>query len=117
MRALVAAVTAASIGVAHADDAPLTIEQAVKLALTKNERSQIAELDVVIAEAAVTRAWVSFLPVINAGASDTVRPRDTPVNVAVAQVSLNQPLIDPTAFPRLAVAKHNLSRPARPVAR
>lgn len=88
---------------------PMTIEQAVKLALTKNERVQIADLNVVVADAAVTRAWVSFLPVLQAGASDTVRPRDTPVNVAQAQVSLSQPLIDPTAFPRLAVAKHNLT--------
>jgi outer membrane protein TolC len=112
MRALVAAVTAAGFvvgtGPARADDGPLTIELAVKLALTKNERAQIADLNVVVADAAVTRAWVSFLPVLNATAGDTLRPRDTPKNIATGQVTLSQPLIDPTAFPRLAVAKHQL---------
>lgn len=109
MRARWAAI-AIAVGQAQAVRAdPMTIEQAVKLALTKNERAQIADLNIVVADAAVTRAWVSFLPVLQAGASDTVRPRDTPVNVAQAQVSLSQPLIDPTAFPRLAVAKHNLT--------
>jgi len=112
MRALVAAVTAAGLAVgrasAHADGAPLTIELAVKLALANNERGQIADLNVVIADAAVTRAWVSFLPVLNASAADTLKPIDSPVNVATGQVSVSQPLVDPTAFPRLAVARHNL---------
>jgi len=63
---------------------------------------------VVIADAAVTRAWVSFLPVLNANAADTLKPIDAPVNVATGQVSVSQPLVDPTAFPRLAVARHNL---------
>ncbi len=112
MRLVVAAVTSAGFVIgatsAWADDAPLTIEQAVKLALTQNERAEIADLNVVVADAAVTRAWVSFLPVLQATAGDTVRPRDTPVNVATGQISLSQTIIDPTAFPRLAVAKHQL---------
>src|SRR3954462_11695485 len=102
MRALVAAVAAAGIvagpSPARADDG-LTIETAIKLALTQNERAQISDLNVVVADAAGTRAWVSFLPVINAQAGDAVRPRDTPTNLATGQVTLSQPLIDPTAFP------------------
>jgi len=92
---------------AHADDS-LTLDQAIKLALTRNERAAITDLQAVEADAAVERAHVAFLPVLNATGNDTVRPRDTPKNAAQGALTLQQPLIVMSAFPLLAQAKHNL---------
>jgi len=94
--------------VARADDA-LTLDQAIHLALSRNERAAIAELQQVQADAAVDRAHVAFLPVLNASGNDTVHPiDDAPKNTASGQLTLTQPLIVMTAFPLLAQAKHNL---------
>src|SRR4051812_46798264 len=92
---------------AHAEES-LTLDQAIQLALTRNERAQISELQTVQADAAVDRAHVAFLPVLNASGNDTIRPRDTPKNAAQGSLTLQQPLIVPSAFPLLAEAKHNL---------
>ena len=92
---------------AHADDS-LTLDQAIKLALTRNERAAITDLQTVVADAAVERAHVAFLPVLNATGNDTIRPIDDPKNTANGSLTLNQPLIVLTAFPLLAQAKHNL---------
>lgn len=92
---------------AHADDS-LTLEQAIKLALTRNERAAITDLQQVEADAAVDRAHVAFLPILNANGNDTLRPRDAPKNAAQGSLTLNQPLIVLTAFPLLSQARHNL---------
>src|SRR5580658_7209420 len=44
--------------------ANLTIERAVELAATRNERAAIADLNVVVADAAVVKARVALLPVV-----------------------------------------------------
>jgi outer membrane protein TolC len=97
----------ASATAAHADE-PLTLDQALRLALTRNERSAIADLEIATAEASVARARVAFLPGLNASGNDTLHPIDTPKNTANGSLTLTQPLIVPSAFPLLDQAKHNL---------
>jgi outer membrane protein TolC len=92
---------------AHADDS-LTLDQAIQLALTRNERAAISDLQTIQADAALERAHVAFLPVLNASGNDTIRPIDTPKNSAQGSLTLNQPLIVMSAWPLLAQAKHNL---------
>jgi outer membrane protein TolC len=87
----------------------LRLEDAIQLALTRNERAQIAELNVVIADAGVARARAAFLPVLSASGNDTLHPRDTPLDTANGTLTLNQPLIEPTAWPLYDQARHELS--------
>lgn len=91
----------------RADDS-LTLDQAINLALTRNERSQIADLQVEQADAAVSRARTAFLPVLQANGNDTYRPRDEPTNTIQGTLQLSQPIIAPSAFPLLSQAKHLL---------
>jgi outer membrane protein TolC len=92
---------------AYADES-LTLDQAIQLALTRNERAQISDLQTVEADAAVERAHVAFLPVLSASGNDTIHPIDTPKNTAQGSLTLQQPLIALSAFPLLSQAKHNL---------
>jgi outer membrane protein TolC len=92
----------------RADDS-LTLDQAIQLALSRNERAQITDLQIVQADAAVERAHVAFLPVLNASGNDTIRPRDKPVNTLQGSLQLSQPIINMPAFPLLEQAKHNLA--------
>lgn len=87
----------------------LRLEDAIQLALTRNERARIAELDVVIADAGVARARTAFLPVLSASGNDTLHPRDTPRDTANGALTLNQPLIEPPAWPLYDQAKHELA--------
>jgi len=92
----------------RADDS-LTLDQAIQLALSRNERAQITDLQIVQADAAVDRAHVAFLPVLNASGNDTIKPRDKPVNTLQGSLQLSQPIINMPAFPLLEQAKHNLA--------
>jgi len=87
---------------------PLRLEDAIQLALTRNERAAIANLDVVVADAGVTKARVAFLPVLQATGSGAYRPRDKPIDTAQGALTLNQPLFAPSAFPLDDQAKHAL---------
>jgi outer membrane protein TolC len=87
----------------------LRLEDAIQLALTRNERARIAELEIVIADAGVAKARVAFLPVLAASGNDTLHPRDTPRDTASGTLTVNQPLFVPSAWPLYAEAKHNLS--------
>ncbi len=88
----------------------LTLEDAVRLALTKNERAQISDLNVKVVEAGVLKARAAFLPVVNANGNNTLRPRDkSPIDVTSAQLAVNQPLIVPSAYPLYSQAKENLA--------
>jgi outer membrane protein TolC len=87
----------------------LTLEQAVQLALGRNERAAISELNVEVADAGVARARVAFLPVLAATGSGNWAPEDKqPTKTAKGQLSLNQPLIVPPAWPLYDQAKHAL---------
>jgi outer membrane protein len=96
---------------AQAED--LSLETVVKVALTRNERAEIAAQSVVAADAAVTKARAAFLPTVNMSAVETpleiqqsgkVLLRD---NVANAALTLTQSLFNATSFPLYASAKHS----------
>ena len=104
---LVVAATTLIISPARADS--LTLDQAIELALTKNERAAIADLNVVQAEAAVSRARVAFMPVLSASGNGTLKPLDkAPIDTASGNLTVNQPLLVWSAFPLLDQAKHAL---------
>lgn len=88
----------------------MRIADAVSLALTRNERARISDLNVVVAEANVERARAGFLPVVTAGATDqqhAYAPSDhASNNLANASVVINQPLINASAYPLYAQAKN-----------
>ena len=94
---------------ARADD--LSLQSVVKLALSRNERAEIADQSVISADAAVAKARAAFLPSIALGASETFRPQDVNTTVrdtaAAATLTLSQPLLNATAFPLYASAKHS----------
>ena len=85
---------------AAAQEAPLTIERAVQLALERNERAAIADTTVEAAEARVSRARTAFLPRVDINgnwrndfeADSTDRTLQTAANVS-------QPLFDARIFP------------------
>jgi len=96
---------------ARAEDAPamLRIEDAVQLALSRNERAKISDLNVRVAEVAVTRAVSPFLPSATFSANDTQRPADVvrqgPNNIGTAAVTITQPLLNVAAIPLFEQAK------------
>jgi outer membrane protein TolC len=119
-----AAVAAVLAGRAQAADAAppagsagaLRLEDAVHLALTRNERARISDLNVVVSEAAVEKARTAFLPLLTAQGNDVQHAYagtdKTPNNIAQATVTLTQSVINASAFPlysqarRLADAQH-----------
>jgi outer membrane protein TolC len=100
--------SAAGEGAPAAAGAPMHLEDAVQLALTRNERARISDLNVTVAEAAVERARTAFLPVLTAVASDTqhANPTTGPNQVGQATATINQPLVNAPAFPLYAQAKN-----------
>ena len=102
------AVIAIASNLAHAE-ASLTLDQAIRLAMTRNERAAIAKLDVTIAEAELANARTAFLPVVDASGNAAYRPRADPELSAEAAVALTQPIFAPSAFPLHSQAKHLLA--------
>lgn len=95
-------------GRVHAE-APLTLHGAIELALTRNERAAIADLGTSIAKAELSGARTRFLPVLEHTSGASYRPLADDRLGVEARLSLTQPLLDPTAFPLLAEAKHALA--------
>lgn len=100
---------------APAEPVSLQLEDAVHLALTRNERSRIADLDVTVSDAGVQRARTAFFPLLTASGNDVLHPqRPTragvaqPSNVGTATLTLAQPLFNPSAFPLYAQAVDQL---------
>lgn len=108
-RVALAAVAMLSAREAMAQEAPgqLTLDQAVKLTLSRNERARISDLQVVVADAAVERAFTAFLPVLSTQASGTQHAsvQKPPSNSGQAAVTLSQPILNAPAFPLYAQAK------------
>jgi outer membrane protein TolC len=108
---LAPAVTAAPVP-ARAEEGPLSLEDAVKLALANNERAMKAPLRVEAAQGSLERARAAFLPTL--GASETGSILSQPVNstgrilTGTGQVQLTQPLFNLPAFPLYAQARHEL---------
>jgi outer membrane protein TolC len=87
---------------------PLRIEDAVQLALTRNERAKVSDLQVVVAEAAVERARAGFLPVIALSGNDQqhlTTTGSTPSNVGTSSFIVNQPIVNAPAWPLYSQAK------------
>ena len=80
----------------------------MQLALTRNERARISDLNVVVADAAVEKARVGFLPVLTFNGNDAqtaLVATAQPHNVATGSVVLTQPIINASAYPLYAQAK------------
>ena len=106
---------------AWAQGAELRIEDAVNLALTRNERAKIADLNVTVAEASLARARTAFFPTVLVNGAFTTRPDDvvdpkktaSPIlgannsnaNLAAA---LNQPLLNASSIMLYAQARQQL---------
>ena len=87
----------------------LRLEDAVRLAQTRNERARQANLRVDVAEAQVARARTAFLPTLVASGNATLRAQEDPAGEHLSSsgaITLTQPLIDVAAFPSLAEARH-----------
>ncbi|HEY0372103.1 MAG TPA: TolC family protein [Thermoanaerobaculia bacterium] len=88
-----------------AQEAPLTLERAVSLALERNERSAIADTTVEAAEARVSRARTAFFPRVDIlGNWRTDYPDPTERTLSTSAL-LTQPLFDARAFPLFRVAR------------
>jgi outer membrane protein len=87
----------------------MRLVDAVNLALTRNERARISDLNVLVAEAGVERARAGFLPVITALGTDQqhayASTDKTPNNIGNASLTLNQPIINAPAFALYGQAK------------
>ena len=114
------AVLFATVRAAQADPTtggrPLRIEDAVELALARNENSKIADEQVHVADAAVEKARTAFLPVLSATATDTARPYNivkagstvVPYNTGTGNATIAQPLLNASAWPLLRQAQRLL---------
>ncbi|HEY4180311.1 MAG TPA: TolC family protein [Kofleriaceae bacterium] len=87
----------------------LTLDQAIQLAMTRNERAEIAKLDVTIADAQLAQARTAFLPIVDASGQAQYRPRNDPSVTANGTLALSQPIYQPTTFSLYAQAKHTLA--------
>ena len=100
---------------ARAQEPDLSLQSVVKLALSRNERAEIAEQSLISADAAVTKARAAFLPSITLSAGETLRPEQVESNgrvalrsnAASAALTVNQTLLNAGAFPLYSAAKHN----------
>jgi outer membrane protein TolC len=95
---------------ARAED-PLSLAEAVKLSLANNERALKAPLRVEAAEGQLVRARSAFLPTLVASGAASLRSVDERGGRSLAASStltLNQPLLNPSAFPLYAQARHQL---------
>jgi outer membrane protein TolC len=82
-----------------AQDAPLTIERAVSLAIERNERAAIAETTVEAAEARVRRARTAFFPRVDISGNLRGDYTDQTERTLSTAALLTQPIFDARAFP------------------
>lgn len=87
--------------------AALSLDDAIRFALSRNERARVADLQTDVADAAVDRARSGFLPVVTVTAAGTQRGYETvrggsvitPYNTGSGSFLVNQPLLNVPAFP------------------
>lgn len=114
--AVVGVLLALAPSMARAEDTGLTLEMAVRLALTRNERALAADAEVKAAEARVTRARAFFMPTLTTTGTYTRRPfevsrkvGDTNIviqsyNALAAVAQVNMTLFDAKSIPGLLQA-------------
>jgi outer membrane protein TolC len=96
----------------RAVEAPLTLEAAIQLALTHNERAGKAAQRVEVAIGGVDRARTAFLPTLGgvlSGDASNQLDRNGNHYTATVSAAINQPLLVPSSIPLWAQAKHNLA--------
>jgi outer membrane protein TolC len=109
---LVALAAVLSVGLTSAPagaQEPLRMEDAIRLALTNNERAQKAPLRLETAEGQVDRARTAFFPSLTGSGSGTflaTPDRSGRSATTSGTVTLSQPLLTPSAFPLYAQSKH-----------
>ena len=103
MRGLLAILLPAAV---YAQDAALSLDEAIRLVVTRNERSAIADRRVEAARARVDRARAFFFPDFTIGANytrrgdESLRPiGDEPGTDTTADARLHQTIFDARAFP------------------
>jgi outer membrane protein TolC len=107
----VLALLALSLPTVASAEKPLTLEDAVSLALTNNERALKAPLRVEVATGQLERARAAFLPTLAASGTETLNAKADRGGRHFANAeSLNvtQPLLNLSAFPLYAQARHQL---------
>ena len=110
--ALIALAAALTVGLSPAPalaQEQLRMEDAIRLALTNNERAHKAPLRVETAEGQVDRARTAFFPSLSGTGSGTWRATEDRTGRSTTTsgaVTLTQPLLNPSAFPLYAQAKH-----------
>lgn len=82
-----------------AQDAPLTIERAVQLAVERNERAAIADTDVEAAEARLRRGRSAFFPRIDVAGNWRADYEQGTDRTLQTSALLTQPLFDARLFP------------------
>ena len=82
-----------------AQDAPLTIQRAVQLAVERNERAAIAETTVEAAEARVRRGRSAFLPRLDVTGTWRADYQDQNERTLSSSALVTQPLFDARLFP------------------
>lgn len=85
--------------VAAAQPAPLTLEAAVELAMTRNERAAIAQTTVEAAEARVRRARTAFFPRVDVSGTWRNDFSDPTERTLSTGALVTQPLFDARVFP------------------
>jgi outer membrane protein TolC len=88
-----------------AQEAPLTLERAVQLALERNERAAIADTTVEAAEARVSRARSAFFPRVDVTGNWRNDYGQTTDRQLATAALLRQPLFDARAFPLMRQAR------------
>src|SRR5262249_6049706 len=96
-------------GAARAD-APFSLEEAVRLALTNNERARQAPLRVEVAEGGLDKARTAFLPTLSAAGTGSLHPLDKNSRVLSGNgtITLTQPVLNLSSIPLYAQARHTL---------
>lgn len=82
-----------------AQDAPLTIDQAAELAMTRNERAAIAETTVEAAEARLSRSRSLILPRVDITGAYRNTFEDGTERLLSTAATVSQPLFDARVFP------------------
>ena len=91
---------------------PLTLDQALALAMAHNERAQKAPLRVAVAEGSLDKARTAFYPTIAGqatGAWNSVADKAGRDLSANGQLTINQPLVNPSSFLLYGQARHALA--------
>ncbi len=83
---IVLALSSLTLSVARAEDSGLTLETAVRLALTRNERALAADAEIRAAEARVTRARSYFMPTLTTTGTYTRRPYEVKRKVGDTEI-------------------------------